>query len=378
MAYRRFCYLSPVLAAMYHNIYGAYAPQLFIFSHVQITQTLSQEPSRFNQTTITMSYKSTIIITGGTAGLGYQAALIIAKSKPDHLIILSSRTDKDGAAESINTSLSQTNTIFLPLDLSDLDNIHTYANNFSTANYPPISALLLNAGLQFPGPLSTIPSTGLESTFAINHVGHVLLFHLLVPYFSSTETTRVIVTSSGTHDPAQKTAMPDAVYNSAEELAHPTSPVAVNRSGRQRYCTSKLCNVLWTYALHSRLAQYPEKKIAVNAFDPGFMPGTGLTREATAIQKFIVHRVLRPLVPLLRIVFIPNTHTAEESGRALARLAVERDLEGVSGKYYEGEKAIQTSVDSYDVRKQDDLWDWTLRFLSGGDEGIKKKWERFE
>jgi len=57
---------------------------------------------------------------------------------------------------------------------------------------------------------------------------------------------------------------------------------------------------------------------------------------------------------------------------------VEREVEGVSGKYYEGEKAIQTSVDSYDVRKQDDLWDWTLRFLSGGDEGIKKKWERFE
>ncbi|KAK8093389.1 hypothetical protein PG997_000074 [Apiospora hydei] len=223
-----------------------------------------------------MAYKSTILITGGTSGLGYQAALDIARACPASQVIISSRSDKEQAAASINKALGQANVIYVPLDLGDLAGVRAYAEEFAAAQRPPIQALVLNAGLQFPGEVKTTVD-GLEATFGINHVGHALLFHLLVPYLA--DNARVVVTSSGTHDPEQWSGMPPPIYTSAEALAHPTPELAAPHSGRQRYATSKLCNVLWTYALARRLsAQVPERGITVTALDPGLMPGTGLGR----------------------------------------------------------------------------------------------------
>ncbi|KAK3687681.1 short-chain dehydrogenase [Podospora appendiculata] len=313
-----------------------------------------------------MAYKYSVVITGGTMNLGYEAALLIAKTHPDYQVVISSRNDNQ-AAEAINTATGQNNVAFIPLDLADTKSMRQFQQTWAAANYPPIKALLLNAGLQFPADTITTTKEGLEATFAINHVGHVLLFHLLYPYLA--EGARVVVTTSGTHDPAQKTPMPPAVYHTAEDLAHPKPNDGV--PGRQRYTSSKLCNVLWTYELDRRLRrQNPSRRrnIAVNAFDPGLMPGTGLAREGTGAERFLWHTVMPRIVGLMRLVLTHNIHTPRESAAALVRLALD-EAEGVSGKYFEGLKAIPSSVDSYDEAKALDLWDWTLRYVTNGDEG---------
>ncbi|ROW16631.1 hypothetical protein VPNG_01489 [Cytospora leucostoma] len=311
-----------------------------------------------------MAYKGSVIVTGGTVSLGYNAAKQIAREHPDYLVVISSRSDRNNSAEAINKSLGQNNTVFQSLDLFDLDNIRDFANQWAAKNNPPIKALLLNAGLQFTE-LQRTPS-GLEKTFAVCHVGHVLLFHLLLPFLA--QDARVVVTASGTHDPAQKTGMPDAVYTSAEEIARPTALTEKN-PGPQRYTTTKLCNILWTYGLSKRLGQrVPERGITVNAFDPGLMPGTGLAREYGCFLRFIWNKVLPRTIPLLRLVVSPNIHTPEESGASLARLATAADVRGINGKYYEGDKEIPSSKDSYDESKQDDLWSWTINYLANGDQ----------
>lgn len=315
-----------------------------------------------------MPFINTVLVTGGTAGLGFQAALSIARKHPEYQIVLASRTDKDSAAKSINDTLKQDNVIFLPLDLSSLENVRSFVQTWETKNFPPIIALLLNAGLQFPGELRKTDD-GIESTFAINHVGHGLLFHLLYPHLANG--ARVVVTASGTHDPAQKTGLPDAKYNNAEELAHPTPETAKN-SGRQRYATSKLANVLWAYALHRRLEKLPEKGMTVIAFDPGLMPGTGLAREYGSVSKALWNRVLPHMLPVLRVLINSNIHSTKQSGENLARLAVGEDVKGVSGVYYEGTKIIKSSRDSYDVAKQEDLWEWTIKTVAATKEEAKK------
>ncbi|KAI6080441.1 NAD(P)-binding protein [Hypoxylon rubiginosum] len=319
-----------------------------------------------------MSYKGSVIITGGTINLGYYAALEIARAHPEYLVVISSRSDKEHAADTINKTLGQANTIYIPLDLASLQNVRQYAEDWAAKDRPPIHALLLNAGLQFPGPVSKTVD-GLESTFAINHVGHALLFHLLRPHLAAN--ARVVVTSSGTHDPAQtKNTFPHPDYISAEELAHPTTSAA--NPGRQRYAESKLANVLWTYALHRRLTQRAaaESGIAVTAFDPGLMPGTGLAREANPVARWVWLHILPRLIPLMRLLLSPNVHTAHESGTNLARLAVGPEGEGQGGKYFEGPKPIKTSPASYEEAKQEDLWRWTVDYLARNDE----EKERFE
>ncbi|KAK6844396.1 dehydrogenase/reductase [Apiospora arundinis] len=331
-----------------------------------------------------MAYKSTVIVTGGTSGLGYHAALDIARACPDSQVIISSRSDKEQAAASINKTLGQSNVIYKPLDLADLANVRDYAKEFTASNtaaqrHLPIRALVLNAGLQFPNEVKTTVD-GLEATFGINHVGHALFFHLLVPYLA--DHARVVITASGVHDPDQMTGgIPPPIYTSAEELAHPTPEFSASHSGRQRYATSKLCNVLWAYALTRHLAERaPERGITVTAMDPGLMPGTGLGREAGAVARFLWHNVMPRTIPVLRaLTRSSNIHPPAESGAALAWLAVGEDagVKGVTGKYFEGRREIRSSKDSYNVEKQEDLWQWTVGFLSGRYEEARRRFEEF-
>jgi NAD(P)-dependent dehydrogenase (short-subunit alcohol dehydrogenase family) len=317
---------------------------------------------------------STILITGGTSGLGYECALAVARQKPDCTVVIASRSNTDNAAGKINQALHQANVSYLPLDLSSLANVHEFATSYSAKSFPPISALVMNAGLQFPNGVS-YTGDGVEKTFAINHVGHALLFYLLRPHL--VPNARIFIVASGTHDPAQKTGVPAAKYTTAEELAHPT-PESSKNKGRQRYATSKLCNILWTYALHDHMAKSTSgKDWTVTAFDPGLMPGTALAREAAPVLQFMFTKVMPHLIWLLRRLINHNIHSPRESGEALARLAVGQDVEGVSGKYFEGRGEIKSSVDSYVKEKQEDLWVWTARFVAIGEEEARS-FERLE
>jgi NAD(P)-dependent dehydrogenase (short-subunit alcohol dehydrogenase family) len=304
-----------------------------------------------------MAFTNTVLITGGTSGLGFQAANIIARDHPKYLVVLASRTDPNSAAETINKASKHDNVIFLPLDLSVMAKVRSFVRTWETKSFPPIIALLLNAGLQFRKGLRKTDD-GIEATFAVNHVGHALLFHLLLP--SLANGARVVVTSSGTHDPAQKSGLPDAIYTTAEELAHPTNVTAQN-PGSQRYATSKLANVLWTYALHRRLVKLQEKQINVIAFDPGMIPGTGLAREYTPVLRAVWVYLMPHMIPLLRRIIHPNINTILESATNLAWLAVSNDVKDTSGVYFEGRRKIKSSDESYDESKQEDLWKWTVK-----------------
>lgn len=295
--------------------------------------------------------------------MGYECALKIAQQCPQYQVLIASRSNNDNAAVSINQRTGHRSVEYLTLDLSNLVRVRSFAADYAKKGYPQIKALVLNAGLQILDLNYT--EDKIESTFAINHVGHALLFYLMRTYLA--EDARILITSSGTHDPAQKSGLPDAVYNSAEELAQPTKETG-KYSGRQRYATSKLCNIMWMYALHRRLERTSGKKWTVNAFDPGLMPGTGLTREAPAILQFIWHKIMPRTIWLLRLLVSPNIHSPRDSGASLARLAVGDDVKQVSGKYYEGQRPIPSSKDSQVVEKQEDLWEWTVERVAKDDQ----------
>ena len=87
--------------------------------------------------------------------------------------------------------------------------------------------------------------------------------------------------------------------------------------------------------------------------------------------------MLTHVIPLLRMVLSKNVHTPAESGAALARLAVGSEVEGVSGRYFEGLEEIKSSRDSYDEGKQDDLWEWTVNYLSQGRADEKARFQEF-
>ena len=313
-----------------------------------------------------MSYTNTVLLTGGTSGLGYYAALNIAQKQPRYLVIITGRSDPNSSAQKINAKISQKNVAFLALDLSSLAKVRAFAESWPSNKYPPIISLVLNAGAQFVGPMET-NEEGYEKTFMINHLGHALLFHLFTPHL--TPNARIIVTASGTHDPiyTQKTGLPDAAFTTAEELAHP-NPETAHPKGMQRYNSSKLANILWTYALARHLAD-AKSSITANAFNPGLMPGTGLAREYSPVAKFMWFHILPHIVPLLRMLF-PFIRATEGSGADLAWVALSPETAGITGKYFDGSKETMTSAASYEVGKQEDLWQWSVKTTVGEADGL--------
>ncbi len=190
---------------------------------------------------------------------------------------------------------------------------------------------------------------GYETTFAVNALGHYLLTRLLLPDLA--EGAHITFVSSGTHDPKQKTGMPEPKYVNAEALAHDFEPTPV--AGRRRYTTSKLCTLYYTYEYARRFAASRDPRLQslrTNAFDPGLMPATDLARTHSAPLRFVSRHIL----PMLSL-FVKNIHSPATSGNRLALLA--SGSEGsATGRYFSDGKEVPSSTASYDLKNALDFW----------------------
>lgn len=292
----------------------------------------------------------TAVITGANAGLGLECARALLAGDPSWHLVLAVRDVARGADAVAQLGHPDRCTV-LECDLASLQSVRAFAESLRAAGLPPLHAIVCNAGLQVVSG-TEYTSDGVETTFGVNHLGHFALVQTLLD--DLVRPARIVVVSSGTHDPAKRTGMPSPNYTTAGELAHPDETRAPD--GRRRYTTSKLCNVLFAYELDRRL-DHGGRGIAVNAFDPGLMPGSGLARDYSPIGRL----VWRYVFPLLRV--LPNVNSTRASGARLAALAADARFDGVTGTYFEGKRQIRSSQDSYDRGKALDLWETSEQLL---------------
>ena len=106
-----------------------------------------------------------------------------------------------------------------PLDLMRLESVRSFASTVDRElGHAQIDSLVLNAGLLFPN-AGFRSADGFEAAFAVNHLAHYLLLRLLLPRLAQGAT--VILTTSGTHDPAERTIIAPPLHADARYLAHP-------------------------------------------------------------------------------------------------------------------------------------------------------------
>lgn len=237
---------------------------------------------------------STIVMTGGTSGFG---AIAATRLSAGNRLILGARSPSGDA---------------IPLDLARLDSVRAFAERLGDTS---IDVLVLNAGIVLPDDTSRT-ADGFETTFAVNHLAHYLLLRLLLPRLPDGAT--VVMTTSGTHDPALGAGLTPPRHADATLLAHPDRDPdrdpRVRKTGEHAYTASKLCTVLTARSLPDRLTAI--------AYDPGQVFGTGLAKSLslplrTAWSVFgtsILGWPLRQLNPTL------NTRAA--AGNTLADLSL--------------------------------------------------------
>lgn len=241
-----------------------------------------------------------IIMTGGTRGLGRVAAQNLCLSGTK---ILGAR----------NLSEVPEGWLGQSLDLSRLDSVRAFVAELPEK---PISHLILNAGGQTPS-ASGRTQDGFETTFATNHLAHYLMLRLLLPRLA--KGARIVITSSGTHDPRERIGVPPPRHADAYRLAYPERETRAEESdliaGMRAYSSSKLCNVMTARFL----AQTPEAHSQgwqVFAYDPGATPGTGLVRH----HSWLVKNLIWPILPLV-VPFSSAFNTMKAAGQGLAELA---------------------------------------------------------
>ena len=211
------------------------------------------------------------LITGASSGLGLEAAKMIAASGASVALACRSAARCEAAAAAVRAAAApgSTTTTWL-LDTSSLASVRRFAADFlRAAPASPLDMLLLNAGIASAGAWApgarTLPLSvdGIEAVMATNHVGHALLYELLLPRLLAARAARVVATSSAS-------SFDSYPYGVATDLATLNAPpqrgalAALNPYGQ-----SKLAQILWAQEAAAALRAGGHHHVFVNAMHPG-------------------------------------------------------------------------------------------------------------
>lgn len=241
-------------------------------------------------------------MTGGTSGLGRVAAQRLVATGAT--VLMAARGEAPPGVAPIAA------------DLSRLGDVRVFADRVEALlDGRSIDALVLNAG----GLVAGRTPEGYDAVFVLNYLAHYLLIERLWARISPGG--RIVATTSGTHDPAERAMAPSPRHANALWLARPELDPDLDRAPRiaagRAYASAKLCVVLHARALAAR-PEAGERRIVALAYDPGPTPGTGLGREFPAPMRILWQR----FPSLLRWILRRKANTIEDAGNALADLVL--------------------------------------------------------
>ncbi len=273
----------------------------------------------------------TLLITGATRGLGLAAARFAA-GRADVRVLVGGRS-----TERATSAAAKIGGDPVVIDLGSLASVRACAREL-----PQIDALACNAGVQVLGRESTTVD-GFEETFQVNHLSHLVLIDELIARGDGVR--RIALIGSASHDPTQRGRLPAPLETDIETLSRGGPENATNASGAQRYTTSKLLTTATALGL---AREHPDRHIT--CLDPGFMPGTGLTRNRSASQR-LLFSVVSPLMTRL-----PFATTPKHSGRALTALLLDEPAPVATGAVVDSRlQPGVASVRALDEAFQDDV-----------------------
>ena len=276
--------------------------------------------------------KKICLITGATDGIGKQTALELAQM--DYSLALVGRNLEKGDAvvselihETGNNSIR-----FHYADLSIMKSVQNLVDEIKRT-YETIDVLVNNAGAYFSNLKMT--DEGFEKTFALNHLSYFYLTTYLLEIVKHGNPGRIINVASTAH----KNTKLD--FEDIQGINY--------YKGWPVYGRSKLMNIMFTYECHRR---FSDSGVTFNCLHPGFVDSSfgnnnlGFAKNSIKIAK-----------KLFAIDLVKGAKTS-------IYLSSSDDVAGISGKYFDKCKPVQSSKASYIEGDQKKLWEATEELIN--------------
>ena len=257
-----------------------------------------------------------VLITGANSGIGYYAALELARKGAHVLLGCRDQAKGDAALERIRSEVPGAIVDVVVIDLASLKSICTFVGQELERGIP-LDLLINNAGVMAPKNRQKT-ADGFELQFGTNVLGHFALTALLLPKLeraaeSKAQRPRVVTLASIAHKNGRL---------NFEDLQSVKS-----YSPMGAYQQSKLADLMFAFELGRRLkaAGSPRSSIMSVAAHPG-VAGTSLFvgKDRSAVERLVRRG--------LRVGF--NAFLNTEAAGALPTLFAATAADAVSGGYY--------------------------------------------
>lgn len=283
-----------------------------------------------------------IVVTGATAGIGFQTALDFAASGAYVIGVGRSPQRCTEATNKIRFHIPDARVEFLTADLSSQQQVRGLASQIDQLleknHFKALNVLVNNAGVYMGKKEMT--TDGIETTFAVNHLAPFLLTHLLLPVLEKSPESRVITVSSESH------------FHTLINPEHAANPSLF--FGLTAYKVSKLANILFSIELNRLRAGKPPRAFAV---DPGLVNTEIGMKDTGGLAKLVWQQRkqlgVSPEVPSATILHLAN----------------EREVLDSSDIYWRESKPKQPSRAALDPKLARRLWKVSCKLC-----GIKEQY----
>lgn len=286
--------------------------------------------------------KKIALITGANSGIGLATALDLARTGVTVCLACRNMTKAEAARQQILQVVPTATVELYQLDLSSFESIRNMVECYKK-NHQCLDVLINNAGT---APLKQhLTEDGFELQFGVNYLGPFLLTHLLLPLLEAavpvSGEARIVHVASIAHILGQ---LDESTFCGKT----PYRPASA-------YAQSKLCNLMFNFALARRLP----KGVTTQAFHPG------------GVDSDIWRDLPRLVYLLLRLFLI----SPERAGIMAVDLAVGSAHKGETGGYYSVQWPRPVSRTARDVEKQDWLYQKSceLAGIAGLDKAVYPK-----
>jgi retinol dehydrogenase 13 len=271
--------------------------------------------------------KKLVVITGATSGIGYYTARKFASHGANLLCINRNMQKSEVLCRDIESEFG-VRCEYKIADLSNLQDIHHVAKELLKLN-TPIDLLIHNAGTYLTK--RELTPDGLEKVFVVHYLSSFIVNYILMDKLKSQEKARIIMVSSEGHRFAAWGLRLDDLNWERRRY-----------SGLKSYGSAKLAQLLSMIVFDEN---FHNTGVSIHAMHPGAV------KTETGQENGPVYRWFKKN-------FIDKTLKSPEiSAEALYYLGVSKELEAVSGKFFNLTTEEEPAPPALDKEVAYELWE---------------------